>query len=52
MLQIQSHSGVAIDYKQLDKDITFGLMKTWLKELPTPLSTFELYEEFVAVSGK
>lgn len=37
--------------KKFFKKLVAGVLKTWLKELPEPLFTFDLYETFISAAS-
>jgi len=44
-------AGKEVNWEELDDHLVTGTVKLFLRELPQPLLTFDLYPEFVAVNG-
>lgn len=44
--------GIIPEFSNLDPHVIANLLKQYLRDLPEPLLTFELYDCFIAATGK
>jgi len=44
-------SGEIIDWESFDDHMVAGLLKQWIRELPEPLMTWGLYDEWIKARG-
>eukprot|EP00026_Physarum_polycephalum_P001488 Phypoly_transcript_01490.p1 GENE.Phypoly_transcript_01490~~Phypoly_transcript_01490.p1 ORF type:complete len:1106 (-),score=253.34 Phypoly_transcript_01490:41-3337(-) len=46
------NQGLPIDYRALDTHVVAGMVQNWIRELPEPLLTYGLYNEWIAHTSK
>ena len=44
-------AGEIIDWESFDDHMVAGLLKQWIRELPEPLMTWGLYDEWIKARG-